>query len=587
MSNLLLPPALGARVVSREPYTDVRIDTSASGKEARSSWWTLPRTRYKVAFEVLRQDLGSRADFQQIASLFARHFGQLDSFLFTDEADSSVSDHGFGVGDGSTTAYQLQRTLQGSVYDTTGGPWAASSKPRTNLCTNSQTFGSWTQNACSVLADADTAPDGTRTADRVLESATTATHGVVGNFFAVMVGTAYTIGVWVKAAGRTSVSLDGSGFQGLTVFNLSTGTVTSGPGTIRAGSNGWYFCSTTFVATQATASVNVYLQGGSSYAGDGASGVYLWGAQAEAASAATQYIATTSAAVTVNPAYWPSYSDGFEPVWDPAPGATLYKDGDGLGRRVLVPWSRTNLALQSQTVATAPWGANNVTVANAATTAPDGTSTACNLTEDSTNNQHYANQLVTLTAGQFYTWSAWVKPQGRTWFLLQMFHASDAAAAYFNLSGAGSTSTISASGTGSNASAAITACPNGWYRCSLTFLCGTTVGHVMTLTPSTGAGAYSYLGTGILSASVWGAQLEVAASLGDYIPTTAASASRSDYTQSATGGITMAVAPASGTALSWSGSHYKRVRLDSPGLQFERLASGLYAATVDLITVKA
>ncbi len=50
---------------------------------------------------------------------------------------------------------------------------------RTNICLQSQTFGTtWTTAAASVTADQTAAPDGTTTADFVKEDATTAAHGI-------------------------------------------------------------------------------------------------------------------------------------------------------------------------------------------------------------------------------------------------------------------------------------------------------------------------------------------------------------------------------------------------------------------------
>ena len=112
MSNLVFPLGTATgRVVSREVYTSSRINESASGKEYRSTWWSTPRYRYKVAFDSLLGASGSRQDFQALAGFLVRHFGMLDSFLFTDPEDNTVTAHPFGTGDASTTKFQLQRSL--------------------------------------------------------------------------------------------------------------------------------------------------------------------------------------------------------------------------------------------------------------------------------------------------------------------------------------------------------------------------------------------------------------------------------------------------------------------------------------------
>jgi hypothetical protein len=115
MSAITWSLPLGARVESREPWSEVRIDTSVSGKEARSTWWSAPRYRWKIVVESLRSDAGSRLDWQATWGHFARHFGQLDSFFFQDPDDNAVLTHPFGLGNGTTTAFQLQRSQVAGV----------------------------------------------------------------------------------------------------------------------------------------------------------------------------------------------------------------------------------------------------------------------------------------------------------------------------------------------------------------------------------------------------------------------------------------------------------------------------------------
>lgn len=116
MSALVLTLPTGAYISERETLYDVRVDTGVSGKEWRSAWQSVPRYRYGVTVDVLRSDAGSRVDAQALWTHFARHYGNLDSFLFTDPDDSTVTAHPFGVSDGTTVKFQLQRTqMVGSV----------------------------------------------------------------------------------------------------------------------------------------------------------------------------------------------------------------------------------------------------------------------------------------------------------------------------------------------------------------------------------------------------------------------------------------------------------------------------------------
>jgi hypothetical protein len=164
---------------------------------------------------------------------------------------------------------------------------------RTNLCLQSQTFdnASWTKNRASVSADAIAAPDGTTTADKLVEDATAAnSHRLFQNITTTAI--AMTGSVFAKAAERSRIYIrtDRSDTTTPAVwYNLANGTVgtatTGMTGSIYALGNGWYRCVATIDA--ALAGTSSFLIGmatadnSANYDGDGASGLYLWGAQLE------------------------------------------------------------------------------------------------------------------------------------------------------------------------------------------------------------------------------------------------------------------------------------------------------------------
>lgn len=164
----------------------------------------------------------------------------------------------------------------------------------------------WGKVNSTVTANATTAPDGAATADKLVETVTTGVHGYQ-RVVAFTSGTAYTCSVFAKAAERSSVLLRlptlAFGLNSEATFNLATGTATGvNPGftqSITALPNGWYRCTVTGTATT-TISTNVAVLMGSSagYAGDGTSGMFIWGAQIEALAHPTSYIKTVASTVT-------------------------------------------------------------------------------------------------------------------------------------------------------------------------------------------------------------------------------------------------------------------------------------------------
>lgn len=331
MSALVFPlAALGAYVKSKELFSQVRIDESVSGKEWRSSWWGSPKWRYMIGFDVLRSSSGSSLDYQQLLGHSLRHFGQLDSFLLMDPEDHTVTAHGFGVGDGITTSFQLQRSMLGDTYDANGGPWAELSTQRTNLCLQSQDFGDalWSKSGCTISANSVVAPDGTTTADKVIESALNQQHYISSAAFSVTSGLTYTLSIFAHATGdRSQFRIDLGGSSPTATFDVAAGTIlstTDATAHIYASSNGWYRCALTFTSAATTAYTLVASLG--TYSGNGVSYIPFWGAQAEVGRA-SRYIATLSSAGVVVPSYWPSYMDGFEPIYDPSPGPSIYVNG--------------------------------------------------------------------------------------------------------------------------------------------------------------------------------------------------------------------------------------------------------------------
>jgi hypothetical protein len=178
---------------------------------------------------------------------------------------------------------------------------------RTNAFQRSDDFGNsyWIKLRSTITSDATTSPSGATDADKLVEDTSTNSH-IFYRLVNVGVTTPVSFSVFAKASERSWIQLEcGDNFTaGSTAyFNLSNGTIgTVGAGataSIQSMGNGWYRC--VVVATPAAITnsgfyVNIATANGTrSYAGDGTSGVFLWGAQLEAGSFPTSYIPTTTA----------------------------------------------------------------------------------------------------------------------------------------------------------------------------------------------------------------------------------------------------------------------------------------------------
>jgi hypothetical protein len=192
-----------------------------------------------------------------------------------------------------------------------------------------------------------------------------------------------------------------------------------------------------------------------------------------------------------------------------------------VGSNGLIQYAPHNLLTYSEQFDNVAWTKTNATVSVNVTTAPDGTTTADKLVENTVNAAHGVNIDVTASPTTKYTVSSYIKAGERTWARIALIDnlGIDGGRAWFDLVN-GVVGNVDVQGAGSNITASIVAVGNGWYRCSVSGQMNnskTTLTSQIRLARSNGD--ISYIGDGVSGIYIWGAQLNEGA-LQPYYSTT-------------------------------------------------------------------
>jgi hypothetical protein len=275
-----------------------------------------------------------------------------------------------------------------------------------NLLTYSEQFdnASWTTSNASVTANATTSPSGLVNADKLVVNNLLSAHFISQPVSVASAGS-YTTSVYAKKGEYIGFRINYiSTANAFVSVNLDTGVIASAGGTIYLGStisnvgNGWYRITMTFNAPIGLNGLTFAIEspvGTILFTGDGTSGIYLWGAQLVEGTDALPYQLTET---RLN-----------RPRVDFSLG--------GCPSLLLEP-QRTNLLTYSSSFDDSSWvkanfygGTSPVITANYAIS-PDGTQNADRIQLTRTNDTlsySYVYKTISVTIGQTYTWSVWLK----------------------------------------------------------------------------------------------------------------------------------------------------------------------------------
>jgi hypothetical protein len=384
----------------------------------------------------------------------------------------------------------------------------------------------WSLSTATISANATTAPDGTTTAEKLIPSAAAdpaaADASQLQQIIAVASNT-YTFSIYAKAAGQNSVRIrENNSWGNFLNLNLTTGVANIIGGNfdqfnnvqVQTLANGWFRLS--FTTEAGVTNFSKYsIRGGET--GDGTSGVFLWGAMLEVSDfGATDYIATTTAAVSVGPVSGLPRLDYL--------GSTC--------PRLLLEPQRSNLVTYSEQFNNAAWTPTDASITANAAIAPDGTMSADKLVENSANQAHYVQSASGTYTAATYSMSVFAKASERN-ILQLLFNGSANVNAFANFDLTNGVVSLVASAT-----ASIEDYGNGWYRCTINAaLSASTVplAFCVIVNSLTATRAASYLGNGTSGLFVWGMQSELGAYATSYIPTLGASVTRVADAASKTG----------------------------------------------------
>ena len=367
----------------------------------------------------------------------------------------------------STYNSTTPKNLLGYTQEFDNAAWTKSNSfVQTNFLLRSQELNNaaWGLTGATVSADVTAAPDGTTTADRLVETTATSAHFVSQASITSVAGAPVTLSFYLKKGSLSTAPdfvqlyLAQAQFSATAYanYNIATGAL----GTVGAGStatitsvgNGWYRCTLTATASASSTATGYLLfcnNSGTaalapSYTGATTSDVFVWGAQAVQGATAGNYQPTYAAAAAVQYA------------------------------------------------------------------APDGTLSADKLVENTAASTSHRTWQAPTTAAAAHTFSVYLKAAERSFALI--YAGVTNVGVMVNLS-TGTTNAVA--GITAPTFSSVTDVGNGWYRCAMTFTTTAAANSVFVYLANNST-SFSYTGDGTSGVFIWGAQLSNSASLDPY-----------------------------------------------------------------------
>jgi len=334
----------------------------------------------------------------------------------------------------------------------------------------------------------------------------TATHGWIS--FRGNSGNNYAY-AQIEFASPSSVSTGGAGFTGIS-------------GTVTALGSSWYRLTLTATTGSDVSGAYAFFgpNDGSAF---GISGYPAWTTAGETLEVWGAQISSTNTKIYDSPTTTQIARSYQTKLQTAASGAARFEHSasDGQSMGILIEGQSTNLLAGSATIGGSYWGVANATAQQNSAVAPDGTLTATTLVENSAGGAKYAySNSYTPAASTTYTFSAFVKPNGRNFCLIYTNFGGANQSSMFDL-GTGATSNLSGSGVNTAAQ-----CGNGWWRLSVTVTTTSTTTANFQILPATDATTFDYTGNGYSGLLCWGAMLEQSSFASSYIGTTSSAVTR-------------------------------------------------------------